>query len=114
MTGVGFLIARSISRPLQDLQKGLQAFCCNRGFLPFVLAQDSKDEVGSSSVRLMKLWQLHSVRLTSIADGNNMANDASTKMMNAAKVMAANAETQSSSVEETESQVNSNAASARK
>ena len=38
--------------------------------------------------------------MTSIADGNNMANEASTKMMNAAKVMAANAETQSSSVEE--------------
>jgi len=119
VTGVGFLIARSISRPLQDLQKGLQRFVAT-GDLTIRVGTDSKDEVGSSTRAVDEIIAMTQRSMTSIADGNNMANEASTKMMNAAKVMAANAETQSSSVEElsssveeTESQVNSNAASAR-
>jgi methyl-accepting chemotaxis protein len=119
VTGVGFLIARSISRPLQDLQKGLQRFVAT-GDLTIRVGTDSKDEVGSSTRAVDEIMAMTQRSMTSIADGNNMANEASTKMMNAAKVMAANAETQSSSVEElsssveeTESQVNSNAASAR-
>ena len=112
VTGVGFLIARSISRPLQDLQKGLQRFVTT-GDLTIRVGTDSKDEVGSSTRAVDEIMAMTQRSMTYIAYCNNMANDASTKMMNAAKVMAANAETQSSSVEETESQVNSNAASAR-
>lgn len=119
VTGVGLLIARSISRPLQDLQKGLQRFVAT-GDLTIRVGTDSKDEVGSSTRAVDEIMAMTQRSMTSIADGNNTANEASTKMMNAAKVMAANAETQSSSVEElsssveeTESQVNSNAASAR-
>ena len=118
VTGVGFLIARSISRPLQDLQKGLQRFVAT-GDLTIRVGTDSKDEVGSSTRAVDEIMAMTQRSMTSIADGNNMANDASTKMMNAAKVMAANAETQSSSVEELvlcrrkPAEVNSNAASAR-
>jgi len=119
VTGVGFLIARSIAGPLQELQKGLQRFVAT-GDLTIRVGTDSKDEVGSSTRAVDEIMAMTQRSMTSIADGNNMANEASTKMMNAAKVMAANAETQSSSVEElsssveeTESQVTSNAASAR-
>ena len=112
VTGVGFLIARLISRPLQDLQKGLQSFVAT-GDLTIRVGTGSKDEVGSSTRAVDEIMAMTQRSMTSIADGNNMACEASTKMMNAAKVMAANAETQSSSVEETESQVNSNASSAR-
>lgn len=112
VTGVGLLIARSISGPLQNLQKGLQRFVAT-GDLTIRVGTDAKDEVGSSTRAVDEIMAMTQRSMTSIADGNNTANEASTKMMNAAKVMAANAETQSSSVEETESQVNSNAASAR-
>jgi methyl-accepting chemotaxis protein len=91
VTGVGFLIARSISRPLQDLQKGLQRFVAT-GDLTIRVGTDSKDEVGSSTRAVDEIMAMTQRSMTSIADGNNMANEASTKMMNAAKVMAANAE----------------------
>jgi methyl-accepting chemotaxis protein len=112
VTGFGLLIARSISGPLQNLQKGLQRFVAT-GELAIRVGTDAKDEVGSSTRAVDEIMAMTQRSMTSIADGNNTANEASTKMMNAAKVMAANAETQASSVEETESQVNSNAASAR-
>ena len=92
VTGVGFLIARSISRPLQDLQKGLQRFVAT-GDLTIRVGTDPKDEVGSSTRAVDEIMAMTQRSMTSIADGNNIANEASTKMMNAAKVMAANAET---------------------
>lgn len=48
VTGVGLLIARAISGPLQNLQKGLQRFVAT-GDLTIRVGTDAKDEVGSST-----------------------------------------------------------------
>ena len=56
VTGVGFLIARSISRPLQDLQKGLQRFVAT-GDLTIRVGQIPRMKWVHPHVRLMKSWQ---------------------------------------------------------
>lgn len=119
MTVLGFLIARSISRPLQDLQSGLQRFV-KSGDLSIRVGTDAGDEVGQSTRAVDEILEMTQRSMARIKEGNDLSGEAAEKMMSAAKVMSANAETQSSSVEElsssveeTESQVRSNAEAAR-
>lgn len=116
---IGFLLARSISNPLRDLQSGLQRFA-STGDLTIRVGTDAKDEVGESTRAVDDILDMTQRALAGIKDGNDTASEAAEKMMSAAKVMAANAEVQSSSVEElsssveeTESQVLSNANAAK-
>ena len=119
VTALGFLIARSISRPLQDLQQGLQRFV-KTGDLTIRVGTDAGDEVGQSTRAVDEIMEMTQRSMSRIKEGNDTSGEAAEKMMSSAKVMSANAETQSSSVEElsssveeTESQVRSNAEAAR-
>ena len=109
---LGLLLARSISNPLTALQKGLQRFVAS-GDLTIRVGTDAKDEVGSSTRAVDEILEMTQRTLIGIKDDNDTASEAAEKMMRAAKVMATNAEVQSSSVEETESQVLSNANAAK-
>lgn len=119
VTMIGFFIARSISAPLQNLQKGLQRFV-QTGDLTIRVGTDAKDEVGQSTRAVDEIMEMTQRAMAQIKSSNDTSVEAAEKMRSAAQVMSANAETQSSSVEElsssveeTESQVRSNAESAR-
>lgn len=119
VTVLGFLIARSISAPLKNLQEGLQRFA-KTGDLSIRVGTDAGDEVGQSTRAVDEILEMTQRSMARIKEGNDTSGEAAEKMMSAAKVMSANAETQSSSVEElsssveeTESQVRSNAEAAR-
>lgn len=119
VVAIGLFLARSISKPLFNLQNALQRIA-RSGDLTVRVSVDGKDEVALSTRAVDELIEMTQSTFLTIKSGSVTAADAAEKMLSTARIMAENAETQSSSVEElsssveeTESQVKSNAEAAR-
>ena len=75
VTALGFLIARSISRPLQDLQQGLQRFV-KTGDLTIRVGTDAGDEVGQSTRAVDEIMDMTQRSMSRIKEGNDTSGEA--------------------------------------
>ena len=117
--GLGFLLARTIVRPVQAMQEGLARVWDNRD-LTVRLGTDAKDEIGAATRSVDEILDFVRQSLVSIRTSAGETSVVSDQLSDAAQSTASNSEIQSSAVEEisssleeTDSQVKANADSAR-
>lgn len=117
--GGAFLLARSISRPSSVMSSRLSEIARNRD-MTARLETLSTDEIGRSSGAVNEILEMMDGTIGEFRGRSEMVGGVASKLENASRNLAANAESQSaaieelsSSIEETSHQVRSNAAASR-